>query len=441
MKITLVGTGFVGLTSATIYAHFGNEVIGLGRDERKIELLNQGVINFYEPKLAELLNEALRAGKLSFTTDYASAIPQAELVIICVGTPSDAEGDVDLSALESSLKSMAPYLSDGTIVAIKSTVPPGTLDLAAKILADAGAPQTLHLASLPEFLKEGTAVDDTLYPDRILIGTTDDQTFHQLRELHTPFDAPIIQVSPNTAQLAKYAANNYLANRIVFINEMANIASAVGADIEELIQAIGFDKRIGNHYWYPGLGYGGSCFPKDVKGLAKIATKNNLSDNLFNKLDQLNSRRPEEILARISPKIGGFKGKKIAVLGLSFKPNTDDQRVSPALATLPYLLEQGAEIVAYDPMVTEIANKNIAENDHYTQVKTIEEAIAGADIILTLVEWPQIVGFNFVEQISSDSNHQRPVAMGTVFIDTRNQFSPNKLKTAGYNYFAVGRGC
>ena len=435
MNIAIVGTGFVGLTAAAVYAHFGNQVVGLARDQKKIDLLNQGTVSFYEPKLSELVKEVLDSKHLSFTTDYAAAIPSAEVVMICVGTPSSDEGDVDLSAVEASLRSLAPYLQPNTIIAIKSTVPPKTLDLAETVLTAAKV-KNFHLASLPEFLKEGTAVDDTLYPDRVVIGSNDQFTADKLDLLHQPLNAPIIHTDPNTAQLGKYAANNYLASRIVFVNEIANVAEAVGANITDLLKIIGQDKRIGDHYWYPGLGYGGSCFPKDVKGLSKIAAKNDLPDNLFCQLDQINSRRPVEILSHIAQQIGGFKNKKIAVLGLSFKPATDDQRVSPALVTLPYLLEQGANLVAYDPMVKKIASQKIADHDNYIQVKTIDEALDGADIVLALVEWPQIIGYDFASKIGTDNSSLKP---NTVFIDIRNQFSPKKLTGAGYRYFGIGR--
>ena len=431
MKITIIGPGFVGLTSAVVYAGFGHQVIGIDIDQRKIDLLNQGVVSFYEPKLGEMVEDCLRAGNLSFTTDYKTGIAEADVIMICVGTPSDENGAVDLSFVEASLKSLAPYLKKNAIVVIKSTVPPGTLDWAKKTL-DKLTKTQYYLASCPEFLKEGTAVDDTLYPDRIVIGATDEYVFNKLEALHQPLKAPIIKMRPASAQLCKYAANNYLAMRIAFVNEIANVCSRSGADVQEVIKGISYEKRIGDHYWYPGLGFGGSCFPKDVKGLAHFAQDLGLTDNLFAKVDQLNSQRPVMLLENFGNQIkGGWAGKKVAVLGLAFKPNTDDQRVSPALATIPFLLAQGCEVLAYDPMVKKIASKKIAEHACYRQVDSIEAAITEADVILALVEWPQIIGFKFKKLAGKQIKY---------FIDMRNQFSQAELEKVGFTYFGIGRG-
>lgn len=431
MKITIIGTGFVGLTSAVVYASFGHEICGIDIDQRKIDLLNQGVVTFYEPKLTEMVQDELERGKLSFTTDYKEGVSGAKIVMVCVGTPSREDGSVDTAYIEASLREMAKYITDGTIVVIKSTVPPGTLDLADQILKSETKAK-YSLASLPEFLKEGTAVDDTLYPDRTVIGADDDETMEVLAELHKPLKAPIVKISPRSAQLAKYAANNYLASRIVFVNEIANVCEKAGANIDEVVEAIGYEKRIGKHYWYPGLGYGGSCFPKDVKGLANIADGLGLEGNLFAKLDELNSERPVQIFERIKKEIeGGWQGKKVAMLGLSFKPGTDDQRVAPALIVAPYLLAEGASIISYDPMVKRIADEKIAESLRYNQVETIEEAVADADVIIALIEWSQIVGFNFKATKVKEKQQ--------VFIDARNQFDKAELTKAGYQYFGIGK--
>ena len=430
MKVAIIGTGFVGLTSAAVYASFGNQIVGIDVDQRKIDLLNQGVVSFYEPKLTEMIEQALAEKRVSFTTDYAQ-VEGAEVIMICVGTPTSPEGKVELTYVKESLKSLAPHLSPGAIVAIKSTVPPGTLEVAKEIL-DEITKVPYYLASVPEFLKEGTAVDDTLYPDRVVIGATEESVWTKLEELHAPLRAPMLRVSPNTAQLAKYAANDYLASRIVFINEMADICAKVGADIEELIKCIGKDKRIGAHYWYPGLGYGGSCFPKDVKGLAQIAKENGYPNSLFAKLDELNSERPRRLMTEWGQEMkDGWEGKRVAVLGLAFKPNTDDQRVSPALAVIPYLLENGCSVRSYDPSVKRIADEEIATHLNYEQTESIEEAVAEAEVIVALVEWPQIVGFDFGRtKIEGKTQY---------FIDLRNQFAAEKMRADGYIYLAVGR--
>ena len=429
MKVTIIGTGFVGVTSCVVYASFGNQVIGLDVDPNKIASLNKGKVPFYEPKLAELLKSGLDSGNLKFTTSYKEAISNADVVIVAVGTPSANDGAIDLSYIASSVAQAAPYLKEGTVLAIKSTVLPGTLAQVKKIVGNL-TDKKIHYASLPEFLKEGTAVDDTLYPDRIVIGTENKAAFAILEELHRPFQASILSVKPESAQLTKYASNNYLALRIVYANVLAEICEKTEADIDEVIEAMGEEKRIGKHYWYPGLGYGGSCFPKDVKALAHFCHDQNIVDNLFSFMTQFNTNRPTQVLQKLEKVIGGFKGKKVAILGLSFKPNTDDQRESPALAIIPTLLEKGAEISAFDPMVKRIANEKIAENNHYKQEAELENAVKNADLIISLVEWPQIVGFDFAKVKANKPQF---------FFDTRGQFSLKAIQDAGYLYLRVGR--
>ncbi|MDR0463193.1 MAG: UDP-glucose/GDP-mannose dehydrogenase family protein [Pseudomonadales bacterium] len=429
MKIVVVGTGFVGVTSSVVYASFGNDVVGLDIDETKIKSLEHGKVPFYEPKLTEMLKETVASGKLTFTTSYEKALKGAQIVIIAVGTPSREDGSIDLSYIEKSAEAMAPYLEENTIITIKSTVLPGTLKIVQKIIEKSNK-KTLHYASLPEFLKEGTAVDDTLYPDRIVIGATNKLAKEKLIELHKPLKAPIVIVSPESAQLSKYASNDYLAIRIAYANEIANLCEKSGANVEEVLHVMGLEKRIGDHYWYPGFGYGGSCFPKDVKALAAFSEELGFDDNLFRKIDKLNSLRPVYLMENFIKKIGNISGKKIAVLGLSFKPNTDDQRESPALAIIPYLLEKGAEVISYDPMVKKIDSKEIVKNKNYKQVESIDEAIAKADIIIALVEWPQIVGYKFIKNKSVANEY---------FIDARNQFDGKQLKEAGFKYLAIGK--
>jgi UDPglucose 6-dehydrogenase len=289
----------------------------------------------------------------------------------------------------------------------------------------------IHFAALPEFLKEGTAVDDTLYPDRVVIGVENKTAFKVLEELHSPLKAPILCVKPESAQLAKYASNNYLALRIVYANALAEICENSEADINEVIEALGYEKRIGNHYWYPGLGYGGSCFPKDVKALAHFCQDNQMTANLFTMIDQLNEKRPTQVLDKISRVIDGFAGKKVAVLGLSFKANTDDQREAPALAVIPRLLDDNAaQVLAYDPMVEKIVSEEIAKHKNYRQVETLSEAVAEADLIIALIEWPQIVGFDFATT---------KAAKQQFFFDARGQFEMKKMQTLGYIYLGIGQ--
>lgn len=430
MKLVIIGTGFVGVTSSAVYASFGHQVYGVDVDEGKIASLSRGEVPFYEPKLAPLLQSGLSSGNLHFTTSYREAIEGAHIVIFAVGTPSREDGSIDLQYLETSLKQAADYLQPQTIVAIKSTVLPGTLDLVKKIVSER-CPHQLHYASLPEFLKEGSAVDDTLYPDRVVIGVEDDFTYRLLEQLHAPLKAPLLRVSPASAQLAKYASNDYLALRIVYANVISEICHHAGADIDEVLAIMGSEKRIGSHYWYPGLGYGGSCFPKDVKALAAY-TKQFLSDseNLFAFINGLNNKRPLQVLNKLEQTMGGFHGKKIAVLGLSFKPNTDDQREAPALFIIPYLLEHGAVVTSYDPMVKAIASETIGSQPNYRQLPSIAEAVAGADAIIALIEWQEIISFDFSSVKEAKKQY---------LFDVRNQLIPEKIKLAGFYYLGNGR--
>ena len=289
LTVAIIGTGFVGAVSAAVYASFGNMVIGLDIDEQKVAALRQGKVPFFEPGLEELLQQEQTAGRLTFTTSYQEVISTADVIMIAVGTPSSAEGKVNLDYVYAASEALAPHLKQDAVVVVKSTVPPGTLD-EVRTRIDAHAEVAYTLASVPEFLREGTAVEDTLHPDRVVIGAESDAAFAILEQLHAPLKAPVVRVNPISAQMAKYTANAYLATRITFINQIADLCEHTGADIEEVIESIGHDKRIGHQYWYPGFGYGGSCFPKDVKELAHYSRTVGLGDNLLNQLDRLCSR-------------------------------------------------------------------------------------------------------------------------------------------------------
>jgi UDPglucose 6-dehydrogenase len=428
MKITIIGTGFVGVVSSAIYASFGHQVIGLDVDKEKVKKLKQSIIPFYEPNLKNLLKEQQKKSHLDFTTSYKEAICDSEVIIIAVGTPSAADGQADLKYVLASCESLAPHIKKDVIIAIKSTVPPGTLSKC-KTVIDQHTDTKYHLASLPEFLREGTAVHDTLNPDRIIIGAKDDYTFEKLEKLHKSFKAPILKMKPESAQMAKYTANSYLATRITFINQVANLCEKNGADINEVISGIGIDKRIGKHYWYPGFGYGGSCFPKDVKELAAYSRAIGETSNLMIIISQLNEDRIPNLLNRYDQQLGGFKGKKVTVLGLSFKPNTDDMREAPATRVIPWLSDNGAKITVYDPMA-KWANYSCCQQAEVEQTESIEEACQKADVIIALVEWPQIISFDF-SKIKQKKTQW--------FIDARNQFNPKNIKKAGFNYIGIGK--
>ncbi len=430
MNVTIIGTGFVGVVSSAVFASFGNQVIGLDIDDNKVASLRQGKVPFYEPQLEDLLLEQQKLGHLKFTTSYPEAISEADVVIVAVGTPSAADGQADLKFVHSTIDSMAPYLKANVIIAIKSTVPPGTLTSLHRRLT-AITPQTFHLASLPEFLREGTAVNDTLHPDRIVIGASNPDVFKILEELHRPLQAPIIKVSPASAQMAKYTANAYLATRITFINQIADLCEKNDADVQEVIEAISYDQRIGKHYWYPGFGYGGSCFPKDVSELAAYSRSIGEENNMFNKIHELNTHRIPRLMDQYSELIGGWAHKKVAVLGLSFKPNTDDMREAPSLATIKYLLDHDAQVNGFDPKALATAPHFLPAHPALSYHPTIEAAADDADVIMALIEWPEITDFDY-------SKLRRP---GTEqwFIDARNQFDPHQIENWQYNYIGVGR--
>lgn len=429
MKITVIGTGFVGVVTAAVYASFGHEVVGLDIDEKKIASLRNSKVPFFEPNLEELLAHTQKEGNLTFTTSYQEAVTNSDVIVIAVGTPSAADGNADLRFVFAASESAAPYLKERAVVVVKSTVPPGTLPVVAEHIEKLTKVE-FATASVPEFLKEGTAVHDTLHPDRIVIGATRKYAYDILEELHKPLQAPVIKVSPESAQMAKYAANAYLATRITFINQIADLCEKNGADVQEVINAISEDKRVGGHYWYPGFGYGGSCFPKDVKELAHYSRTVGEDGNLFNKINELNEYRIGKLLEQYSQEIGGFEGKTVAVLGLSFKPNTDDMREAPSVKVIPELLSRGAVVRGFDPKALEVVKYFIPEDKNATYHEKISEACRGADVIIALIEWSEIVAFDF-GKVKEDKKQ--------IFIDARNQFSREKLVEQGYTYFGVGR--
>ncbi len=430
MQIAVVGTGFVGVVTAAVFAKLGHTVAGLDIDPAKVASLNQGKVPFFEPGLENLLAAALQAGNLSFTTEYQQAIPTANVVVIAVGTPSSPEGKADTTYVFSAIDALAPLLAAEAVVVIKSTVPPGILTTIRERIAEKTS-VPFHLASMPEFLREGSAVEDTLKPDRIVIGAEDEQTASILTELHAPLGSKIVITSPSSAQLGKYAANSYLALRIGFINQIADLCEKTGADVQEVISIIGADERIGSHYWYPGLGYGGSCFPKDVRELSYASRELGLGETLFVKLNELNIARPDAIFAHWTEQVGGWQGKKVVVLGLSFKPNTNDMREAPSVWLIPKLLEAGATVCGYDPKALPEAKMVIGAVDGLTYTEELDEAIQDVDCIIALVEWEQILQHDFASVADLDTKR--------FFIDARNQFNPERVNNWGYQYLGIGR--
>jgi len=429
MNIACIGTGFVGVVTAGVFAKLGNSVIGLDIDEKKIGSLRQGIVPFFEPGLGELLIETQKTGNLTFTTDYNTGIKDADIVMIMVGTPSSPDGQADLKYVFAASESLAPHLKDGAIVIIKSTVPPGTNVKVREIIASK-TKVSFEMASVPEFLKEGTAVHDTLHPDRVVIGVESDRARNILVELHTPLTSNVIIMRPESAQMCKYAANNYLATRITFINQIADLCEKNGANIEEVIRGIGADKRIGKHYWYPGLGYGGSCFPKDVKEIAAYAHSVGESESLFIKIDDLNEKRISKLMVQYDQLVGGFDGKTVTVLGLSFKKNTNDTRVAPALQVIPWLLGKGAKVVATDPKAIEDIRPLLPVAVTYTT--DVYSAVNGAHVIMLLIEWDEYKHLDLAKMSES-------MLSPKYFFDTRNQYEPVVVISAGFKYKGVGR--
>ncbi|MEI8232894.1 MAG: UDP-glucose/GDP-mannose dehydrogenase family protein [bacterium] len=429
MNIACIGTGFVGVVTAGVFAKLGNQIVGLDIDEAKVASLKLGIVPFYEPGLQELLLETQKSGNLTFTTDYSIAISSADIVMIMVGTPSSADGQADLKYVFAASESLAPHLKEGAIVIIKSTVPPGTNAKVRAIIAGKTNVK-FEMASVPEFLKEGTAVEDTLHPDRAVIGVESDRARDILVDLHKPLTSNVVIMRPESAQMCKYAANNYLATRITFINQIADLCEQNGADVQEVIKGIGQDKRIGSHYWYPGLGYGGSCFPKDVKEIAAYAHAVGESESMFIKIDDLNEKRIPKLMARYDQLVGGFAGKTVAILGLSFKKNTNDTRVAPSLQVIPWLIDRGAKVVATDPKA--ISDIKSLLPDTVTYVDDAYTAISGANVTMLLVEWDEYQHLDLTKMASS-------MLAPKYFFDTRNQYDPDSVSQAGLQYKGIGR--
>ena len=424
MQIACIGTGFVGVVTTAVFASHGHDVIGLDIDQAKVDSLSNGEVPFFEPGLTELLQQTLADGHLKFTTSYQEAISQAEVIFIMVGTPSAPDGQADLKYVLAAAESLAPYLQKDAIVVVKSTVPPGTN---AKVMAAIKNKTAVSFttASVPEFLREGSAVQDTLHPSRVVIGANEESTRKKLVALHHPLSEKIITMTPESAQMSKYSANTWLATRITFINQIADLCEKNGADVQEVIAGIGEDTRIGTHYWYPGFGYGGSCFPKDVSELAAYSRAVGEANNLMNKVHELNLARAPYLMTKIGQEAGGWKDKKVAILGLSFKPNTDDTRVAPSIPIIAHLQKHGAIITGFDPMATWRG-----KTDNFTQVDSIEAAVNDADVIIAIIEWPEIVAFDF-SKTKLDKKQ--------FFIDGRNQFDPQTIKDWGYEYWGIGR--
>ena len=429
MKITFIGHGYVGLVTAAVFADFGNKVYVIGHTKEKIDNLKKGISPFYEPGLEELVKKNLKAKRLIFTLDYKPAIPQADVVFIAVGTPTTKMGDADLSTVLDVAEKIGKNLEGYTVVATKSTVPAGTNKKVQRILEETkhqGA--ELDYASVPEFLREGSAISDTINPDRIVIGTESKRAQEVLMKLHKSINAPLVLTNFETAELIKYAANSFLALKISYANAIAKLSELIHADALQVLEGIGMDKRIGSLFLSPGPGYGGSCFPKDVRALISIAKDNDYAFSLLEEVQVINQQARRDIVRKARKILGDVRGKNIGILGLAFKANTDDMRDAAAIDIISWLQNDGAKITAYDPKAEESAKEVLPKITYANEVYSVMD---GADLLIILTEWNEFKDINF-EEVKKRMKTPN-------IIDGRNLYDPKILREYGFNYIGVGR--
>ena len=429
MTITFVGHGYVGLVTASVFADLGNKVWVIGHTPEKIENLKKGTVPIYEPGLEEIVKRNVAAGRLNFTLDYSPAVAQSEIVFIAVGTPSTKTGDADLRAVLDVAAKIGKNLKKYTVVATKSTVPAGTNKKIRKIIEEV-KPKGIEFdyASVPEFLREGQGLSDTLHPDRIVIGTQSKKAQDLLVELHKVIGAPFVLTDFDTAELIKYAANSFLALKISYANAIAKLSELAGADGLKVLEGIGMDKRIGDKFLAPGPGYGGSCFPKDVKALISIAKDYDYDFGMLTETEQVNSQAKRDIVRKLRRSLPDLRGKTIGILGLAFKPDTDDMRDAPAIDIIELLQKDGATIKAYDPQATESAKK-VLKNVEYK--KNAYDVVKDADAIVVMTEWNEFKELD-LEKIKS-------LMKTPCMVDARNVYDAEQVKSMGFDYMGVGR--
>jgi UDPglucose 6-dehydrogenase len=437
MNIAVVGTGYVGLVAGACFAESGNEVICVDKDQSKVDALKRGEIPIYEPGLEDLVQRNAEKGRLTFTTDIQLAVQGSEVIFIAVGTPQDTDGTADLTFVLQVAADIGRHMNGPKIIVNKSTVPVTTADLVAEEVAK-HTNIKFDVVSNPEFLKEGSAIDDFMKPDRVVIGTNSVEAAEVMRELYSPFvrtDNPILVMDVRSAEVTKYAANAFLATRVSFMNEVANLCEAVGADVNNVRRGIGTDSRIGPSFLFPGIGYGGSCFPKDVRALMGTAEKFQSPLEIVSAVDRVNHRQKGVLVKKIISHYGGAKnvaGKKFAVWGLAFKPKTDDMREAPSLTIIKELDELGATMVAFDPEAMKVSKKIFSGSP--TKISFADEsynALDGADALLILTEWSEFRRPNFTKISQSLKT--------PVIFDGRNLFEPTKMLRLGFVYHSIGR--
>ncbi len=432
MHIAVIGTGYVGLVTGACFAEFGVDVTCVDVDVEKIEKLKKGVIPIYEPGLEQIVEKNSKDGRLHFTTDIRAAVQQAEVVFLAVGTPPKADGSPDMSYYQQAAKDVAGAMNGYKVLVTKSTVPIGTGEWLRKFVAEnLTTPTEFGVASNPEFLREGAAIDDFMRPDRVVIGSNEQRAIEVMKELYRPLyliETPIVITSLEAAELIKYAANAFLATKITFINEVANLCDAIGCDVHDVARGMGMDNRIGRKFLHPGPGYGGSCFPKDTRALTTVADSFGVETRIVDAVIEANERQRDAMLAKIEKLVGGLAGKKLGILGLSFKPETDDMRESPAADIIKAVRAKGAEVRAFDPVAVDEAKRCLegivfAEDEY--------DAIDGADAMVIVTEWNQFRAL--------DMERVKKLLRQPKVADLRNIYEPEDMRELGFEYVGVGR--
>ncbi|MDZ7363341.1 MAG: UDP-glucose/GDP-mannose dehydrogenase family protein [candidate division KSB1 bacterium] len=432
MRICMIGTGYVGLVTGTCFAEFGNDVTCVDIVKEKIDKLNRGELPIYEPGLDVMVAQNVKEGRLTFTTDLKKSVEDALVIFIAVGTPQAEDGSADMRYVEAVTKDIARYMNEYKVIVNKSTVPVGAGKWIKKLIQE-NQPKPIHfsVASNPEFLREGSAIEDFMRPNRVVIGTEDPEAAAIMRDLYKPLyliETPIVMTDLASAELTKYAANAFLATKISFINEIATICERVGADVHEVAKGMGLDQRIGTKFLHAGPGYGGSCFPKDTRALLNIARKNDYTFKIVEAAVEVNDEQRRRMLEKIKRTIGNLNGKTIAVLGLAFKPNTDDMREAPSIDIIKGMQKEGARIKAYDPVAMQEAKKFLPDIEFMDDTYS---PMAGADALIFITEWNQFR--------SLDLKKIKHLLKTPIVIDLRNIYEPQRMREHGFTYVAVGR--
>jgi UDPglucose 6-dehydrogenase len=429
-KLCVIGTGYVGLVTGTCFADLGNTVACLDVDDTRIAKLKENIMPIYEPGLEQIVAQNVKAGRLVFTTSYTEALKDADIAFIAVGTPSGVDGEADLQYVRSAAESIADLVNHPIVVVNKSTVPVGTGDWVGEVIRKRrnGKPLDFHVVSNPEFLREGSAINDFMASDRVVLGSEDKEAANRVAQLYAPLRCPILITDLRTAEMIKYASNAFLATRVSFINEIANICEELGADVTEVARGMGLDKRIGSTFLDAGLGWGGSCFPKDVKALAHMAVLHGTHPQLLQAVMEINRNQRRRLIVKMRKALGHLDDKVIGILGISFKPNTDDIREAPALELMHLLQNEGAHIRAYDPQAMENAAQTL---QRVTLCENPYQVAEGADALVLATEWNEFKQIDFTKI--------RSLMRQPVIMDGRNLWDPDYLRELGFQYFGIGR--